>query len=251
MSRPITLDRLSETEYVELADPAYTRQTPFGTFYHHPEFPTRHDANQLMRTVLPAGVEPVVLLDHLEELYSTTSITYHKMSGHDPTTFERLKPLFPEDRRQICWTLVLEREPERHANPDIIVEPVTSKNEADLDDLHRNAEGRISDGHRFARAQEARIGGEWVIGYVDRRPASSSGWFIVDGIARFRGVNTKEWAQNQGAATTMIHYVQNHPVVQAQDALTIFCTDEGPLRVYEELGFVKRGWMWELSYDRT
>ena len=54
-----------------------------------------------------------------------------------------------------------------------------------------------------------------------------------------------------GAATTMIHYVQNHPVVRAQDALTIFCNDDGPLRVYEELGFVKRGWMWEFSYDRT
>ena len=49
----------------------------------------------------------------------------------------------------------------------------------------------------------------------------------------------------------MIHYVQNHPVVRAQDALTIFCNDDGPLRVYEELGFVKRGRMWEYSYDRT
>ncbi len=49
----------------------------------------------------------------------------------------------------------------------------------------------------------------------------------------------------------MIHYVQNHPVVRAQDALTIFCNDDGPLRVYEELGFVKRGWMREFSYDRT
>ena len=193
MPRPVTLDRLVETEYVELADPAYTRQTPFGTFYHHPDFPDRHDANQLMRAVLPATAKPEALLDHLEELYSGTSITYHKMSGHDSTTFERLKPLFPEERRQVTWTMVFEKDPQRHPNPDIIVEPVTSRNDADLDDLHRNAAGNISNGHRFARAQEARIGGEWVIGYVDGRPASSSGWYVVDGIARFRGVNTKEW----------------------------------------------------------
>ena len=85
MSRPITLDRLAETEYVELADPNYTTLTPFGTFYHHPEFPKRQDANQLMRTVLPADAEPESLLEHLEALYSGTTITHHKMSGHDPS----------------------------------------------------------------------------------------------------------------------------------------------------------------------
>ena len=65
----------------------------------------------------------------------------------------------------------------------------------------------------------------------------------MDRIARFRDVNTQTWAHNWGAATMMAHYVQNNPTIRAQDALAIFCANEGPLRIYEELGFVKRGWM--------
>ena len=197
MSRPITLDRLAETEYVELADPNYTTLTPFGTFYHHPEFPKRHDANQLMRTVLPADAEPESLLEHLEALYSGTTITHHKMSGHDPSTFERLRTHFPEDQGHTTWMMVFERTPKRPPNPGIEVKAVTAELETDLDDLHRNENGKITDGHRFARSQGPRVGGEWVIGYVGGRPASSSEWFVVDRIARFRGINTREWARNR------------------------------------------------------
>jgi hypothetical protein len=42
----------------------------------------------------------------------------------------------------------------------------------------------------------------------------------------------------------MIRYVQEHPVVRIQDALTIHCVDDGPVSLYESLGFRKRGSMW-------
>ena len=40
-------------------------------------------------------------------------------------------------------------------------------------------------------------------------------------------------------------------VALGPDLPGFFCNDDGPLRVYEEFGFVKRGWMGEFSYDRT
>ena len=74
---------------------------------------------------------------------------------------------------------------------------------------------------------------------------TTTGWFVVDRIARYRHVTTAPQARGQGAATTIIRHVQDHPTVRAQDALTIFCGEDGPLRLYQELGFTVRGFMWE------
>jgi len=68
---------------------------------------------------------------------------------------------------------------------------------------------------------------------------------VVQGVARYRHMTTQEWARNQGAATTMLHYIQQLSVVQEQAALTIFCNEGGPISLYEQMGFVKQGFMWE------
>jgi len=143
---------------------------------------------------------------------------------------------------------------ERGPNPAIEVQPidvctVDTSDLADIDSLHREEDGQLQASYLFHRSQDARVGGERIVAYIDGRPAASTGWHVMDGIVRYRHVDTQEWARNQGAATTMLHYVQQHPVVQAQGAarraLTIFCGEDGPLPLYEQMGFVKQGFMWE------
>ena len=46
-------DRVGETEYAEL-DPQYVATSRFGSFYSHPGFPDRYDANQLCRVTVLA-----------------------------------------------------------------------------------------------------------------------------------------------------------------------------------------------------
>ena len=246
----ITRDRLAETEYVSLADPSYVTETKFGHFYHHPEYPTRHDANQLMRCVCPAGSFDA-LLGELARLYEPTDVNYRKVSGHDPQTFEiaseGFAPLGVEG--MTTWMMVHERASKRPTNPEIVVRVLTPERLHDLESLHKNQNGEPTAAFRFYRAQDARIGGEVLLAYLDDRPIASSGFFIVDGIARFRGVGTVKWARGRGAASAIIHYVQNHPDVRAADALTIFCDDEGPIPLYERLGFVKRHLFWAFGYE--
>ncbi len=244
----VTAERLAYTEYTYLVDPAYVRQTAFGPFYHHPDFPTRHDANQLFKC--RCGKDDADdLLEHLEELYAPTGLPFRKISGHDRTTFETLRgPLTQRGwKLSVTWMMVFDRSPERPINPDIEIRAfdATQPSLPDIDRLRTLEDGSVTSGHRFHRSQDARVGGEWLVGYLDGEPVSSTGWYVVGGVARFRRVMTMPEVQGQDAATTLIRYVQEHPIVREQDALTIHCGEDGPVRLYEQLGFTKRAKMFE------
>ncbi len=266
----ITADRLAETEYTYLADPRYVTETEFGCFYNHPHFRTRTDAHQLMRTRCAEGDVPQ-LLAHLDELYADTGLEYQKITGHDPDTLAAIDGPLQEagwSKAEPCWMLPFQKSPQRAINADIELRAfdpraVDPNLEADLDSLFMDAgevragesgagnsgvgdaEPELRPGYRFHRAQDSRVGGECVLAYLAAQPIASTGWFVVDGIVRFRRVETIRSAWGQGAATAMLAYVQNHPVVQQQDALVIFCNESGPLRLYEEMGFVKHSTTWE------
>jgi GNAT superfamily N-acetyltransferase len=115
-------------------------------------------------------------------------------------------------------------------------------------DDHRAAIAKANHGHLralgYRQAQDPRLGGEALIGYVDDRPVGTTGWFIVDGVARFRPVSTIASYRRRGVATTLIRYVQDHPAVAAADGLVIYCSDDGPVPLYEQLGFVRYYEQW-------
>lgn len=247
----ITAARLAATEYTYLADPRHLIQTEFGWFYNHPQFRSRTDAHQLMR-VHCADDQVDLLLEHVDELYAGTGLDYQKVSGYDLATLAAIKaPLKAAGWRlaEHCWMLPFQGPSQRTVNPDIEIRTsdvldIDPALEADLDSLFLD-EGEMRPGYLFHRAQDPRVGGEYVMAYLDDRPIASTGWFVVDGIARFRRVETIQSAWGRGAATAMLTYVQNHPVVQSQDALVIFCNESGPMRLYEEMGFEKHSFYWE------
>ena len=85
----------------------------------------------------------------------------------------------------------------------------------------------------------------FLVGWLEGEPVSTTGWFVVDGVARYRGDYTRESARGQGVASTLIQYVQSHPSVQAQDGLVMHCGEGGPVPLYEQLGFRTRGLYYE------
>ena len=76
---------LAETEYLGFVDPQFTHDSEFGTFYSHPDFPDRHNANQLCRTRCSAADVPRLLgaLDGLRETHGVETRIQHELSESD------------------------------------------------------------------------------------------------------------------------------------------------------------------------
>lgn len=168
------------------------------------------------------------------------------MSGTDPETWEHLAGAL----RELGWSagptfMMVHREPSARArNPELTVRAVGPES-ADLELLYTQ-DGVVDRGFLFARSAFPRTGGEYLVGYArGRPPACCSGWFAAGGVARFRHVLTAPWARNRGYAGTLIQYVQSHPQVRRRDALAIFTTPDGPVKLYEALGFRTAGLLWE------
>lgn len=242
---------IAETEYAYLIDPSYATTTQFGIFYHHPDHPTRHDANQLAKCRDVDQCSDAFFAE-LDRLYTPLKLDFKKISGYDRDTLDALRPELLASGWSIkqTETMVFTNAPQRSPNPLLDIRTITPNTIDDLESIYQ-IDGQVGPGFRFHRSQDERIGGEYVVAYLNGVPISSTGWYVVNRIARFRRIRTVDWAQGIGAATTLIRHIQAHPIVRQQQALVIFCDANGPLRLYEELGFVPCGSMWECLLDHA
>ncbi|MFN2115698.1 MAG: GNAT family N-acetyltransferase [Anaerolineae bacterium] len=227
------------------AAPGTTTDTRFGRFVHDSRFPTRHDAHQLLDARCTPDEVPT-LLGVLDELYEGAGCAFQKMTLHDASTAQHLIPQLV-GRGWSCRRenlMPLRHAPVRFRSEEVDVRVVPY----DDPEAHRARVALANHGHlralRYRQAQDQRIGGEVLIGYLGGEPAGTTGWFVVDGVARFRPVSTIERFRLRGVATTLILHVQDHPAVRAADALVIFCGDDGPIRLYEQLGFEREHAQW-------
>ena len=235
-------ERLAATEYAAVADPNLTTKTRFGYFTHDPRFLKRHDPNQLF-DVRCKPEQLGDLLTSVEALYAPTRLNFRKLSGYYSTEIlPKLESLSWSVQR--TWMLTHTRPPIRSINPNVTVRPVNPHASTDLDVISHHPDTN-SDNEAFRRAQETRLGGEVIVGYLNGEPVGKTGWFVVNGVVRFRGVFTVPEARNKGVASAMIHYVQTHPNVLEQATLCIHVGEDGPLKLYESLGFIKQAQMWE------
>jgi GNAT superfamily N-acetyltransferase len=237
-------ERLTETEYHALLDPRFARLTRFGTFYSHPEFPDRYDANQLCRVRCARGQVD----DMLQELYALClahRIGTPKVSSGSPDALAELGPELVARGWQmwVAALMLLSETPQRCGNSDLDVRSVPPTS-PDLVTLY-TSEGRLDGGFRLARSQFTRIGGEYLVGYVGETPVCCTGWFSVSGLIRFRHVFTAPHARGRGYATRLIRHVQEHPTVRSSEGLVIMVKDSGPRRLYEELGFREAATFWD------
>jgi GNAT superfamily N-acetyltransferase len=241
------LASLAETEYASFDDGIHAQQTPFGTFVTHPDYPDRYDCNQLLRCQVEENCINEMLQD-LERLYVPAGVAFRKVVGHDPVTNEVLTrelPRFGWKCRPCLMMAWTGNQPV--PTPEIGVKSVDPYGE-DLKAV-LGGDGERDRGFEYHRSQWKRLGGEWLVGYLDGKPAGCTGWYEVGGVVRHRWVGTMEWARRQGVATALLQHIQGLPVVKEAKALTIFVDEEieNAKRLYEKLGFQAVGSMWQWS----
>lgn len=165
--------RLGETEYATF-DPRYTEPGRYGSYYFHPDFPDRYDANQLFRVdCRPSEVAP--MMEDLRIRSRDRGLDFRKVSGYDPDVWRHLGPALA-DAGWSLWrsaVMVLSEEPTRKVNPDVVIRRVEPTS-PDLEGLYR-ADGTLDRGFELARAQYGRLGGAYLVGQLDGRPACCTG----------------------------------------------------------------------------
>jgi hypothetical protein len=241
----ISPDRLAATEYAVFHDPERTTRTPFGWFTHNPDFPFRHDANQLFDVrCRPEDVD--ALLAELDRCYAGTGRPFRKLCFHDPETARHLVPTLERRGWSVrrTWMMVHRHPPRRAPNPAVEVRVVPFHDPDGPRAAVALADGGTAEAMRYRQHSDPRLGGELLVGFLDGQPAGRTGWFVVGGIARHRPVRTRALYRNRGVATTLLLHIQRHPAVRAADALTIFVNEDGPIPLYEQLGFVKSAPIW-------
>lgn len=232
------LNRIAHTEYALYTDPAHTVAHRFGNWVRWPEFAWRHELNALHDVQCPAG-EADALLQDIDQLYQGTGLPYRRMSYHRTSTLHELD----DHLRHNGWavskplTMVHRQPPKRALRSDLVFRSVP---------LHERLGDRAAvvrgdkwmvNGYFFRQAQDVRLGGEAIVAYLNGKPVGSTGYYIVNGVARFRAIVSHREHPRQGIATAMMYHVLSRPAVRAADAVVLFVGRNGPIHLYETMGF--------------
>lgn len=271
-SAAVSVADLIATEYAlvsvlaELADPGgEVADTPFGRVIRTPAFADRYDANQMLDVRFPAPIVPntadpgtaeavEALLGRMDVAFG--ELPYRKLCGHDAKTWTHLAPALAAHGFAISPVHIMRWQdaPTRPINSAVQIEaiptaalmPDESAAATACLQVMGEAVGRSPGGQAFVVAASRHVVGEHLVGYLDGRPAGVTGWFCVDGVARFFPVETAEWARGRGVASTLIQRVQSTPAVRQARALALLCAaDGGPVTLYQALGFVPVAPFWE------
>lgn len=231
--------RLANTEYAIYRSPEETRRTPFGSFVQISDFPTRWDANQMF-DVRCKEEQSRTFLTFLDSLYETSGIRFRKLALHHPATAAHLIPTLREAgwdcRRHLMMTLGDFHD--SPPDPRFTIRRVDSHS-AELNQIYEDNEEL-----RYRRSQDARLGGEILIAEASGVPVGATGWFVVNGIARFRLIETVLQYRRCGVATALVRYVAQRTRSEGIRTLCLHCPEMGPQSLYASLDFKARADLW-------
>lgn len=247
--KKLAFERLIATQ-IASPNPEHCRRTRFGTAILDPLCPP--DRNDLMGCHCHScDIEE--MLAEVGALYAGAGMSFDNISGHDKATYAALKPqLESRGWRDVSHVvMVWETPPERAADSAVEIETI------EADELSASAsylsffDKKSIPIWRYLCANAPRLGGEQLVGWLDGEPAGIAGWYVVDGVVRFRAIVTVDKFRNRGVATALIRHVQGHSVVRAQEALVImtYADRDFPRIFYERMGFRVRGSYWKFKRD--
>jgi GNAT superfamily N-acetyltransferase len=235
----LLVDKLAATEYAVYSSPGHMLRTRFGIFVSMADFPTRWDANQMFQVHCEKN-QTGALLSDLETLYKGTDAGFRKLAFHEATTAKHL----PDALLSLGWDcqrhlmMTLGASPEAAPDPNVSIRSVAF-DAVELARIYDDLEEL-----RYRQAQDIRLGGEALIAEMDGEPVGATGWFLVDGIARFRLLHTIPSCRRRGVATALIREVVRRTRSQGIYPLCIHCPEKGPAGLYRTLGFQTQGLLW-------
>lgn len=244
ITRPF-VDRLADAEWAFVAEPAYITRTRFGEFVNHPLFRMLREVHQLFDCRCSPGNVKALLSD-VEALYADTQLPYRAIATSDATTAAALGKALPWHgwvEQPAIHVMVHADISRRETNSALRILELSNDTKRDWENLiaceHRPhpSPGFYEQYAAFASTQDVRFSTRIYLGFLDGVLAGTTGYHLVNGIARCRSVITRASCRGRGVASTLIHHVQSQPEVRAADALTIAVGHSGPRSLYEALGF--------------
>ncbi|MEZ4607888.1 MAG: GNAT family N-acetyltransferase [Deinococcales bacterium] len=186
----------------------------------------------------------------LEACYQPLNYNYRRLSVHEPLTAELLIPVLKTQGWECnkIFMMLHTAKAMRPINPDVRIESIDFAKQT-LEDPGDFRKVYADDDFEFYRLYDLhvdkRLGGKRIFAYLDDVPVGMTGFFVKDGIARYRGVYVHPKHRQLHIASTMIQYIQEALEVKAQEALTIHVGEDGPVKLYEALGFSHHSVAWD------
>ncbi|NJO02475.1 MAG: GNAT family N-acetyltransferase [Bacteroidia bacterium] len=219
----------------------------FGTFIMNHSPVSRSHSFQLSRTQCSRN-QVASLLKYVDRKYDQLNLAHRWISGYDIESFANLMPALVQEGYdyQVYWALRKMGPFEKFINPDVEVRQYMPGTKLQAKHLFLR-EGDDPDSLAYVQMMLKRLGGRELIAYMGRTAVGTMGWYVYQGVARFTFILTHPNYRGLGIATTMIDFALQQEALQQADAIIICANENGPIPLYEQMGFVRNNLMWIFS----
>lgn len=239
--------RIAAAEYALDIAQAGVANSQFGQFVHNPGVQRVHASGHFFTNCYPAAAAD--FFTYLEAQYDTLGIASRWVCGYDLETF---LALLPEAMRkgyqyQAYWALRKARESAVSGNPALRVTASPPGQNKSVYTIRREG-GEEGESINYYRGKLVAVGGLEVVAYLNDDPVATTDFYIYDGIAHCSQIVIRSNYRRLGIDASLLQILLRQPPVQSSECTLICSPENGPIALYERLGFVRNNFMWNLSY---
>lgn len=243
----IAPQRIAAAEYAWDGFDADRFESPYGSFIHNRVRDDRRHATGLQFARCLEDQLPDFLAV-LEANYKRYGFTHRWITGFDVRSLAHLSSgLLPLGYElEVCWALVKTNPSTRGVNDALEVRFSAPFEQDGFAGVHLEDdpdEGGVS----YMREMLRQLGGREIVVYEDDQPVSAGGYYVHDGITRFSKLVTRASARGRGAASALIQRTLEQPDVASSDAVVLCAREDGPMKLYESLGFTRNHFFFNFS----
>lgn len=240
--------RIAQAEYALDIAQAGVANSHFGQFVHNPGAGRVHASGHFFTTVSVDEAED--FFSYLEAHYNQLGIASRWVCGYDLDTFLALLPgaMNKGYQYQAYWALRKSRASAVNLNLAVRVTasaPGQNKSAYTI----RRENGEEGERINYYRSKLAALGGVEVVAYLNDEPVATTNFYLYNGVARCSRIVTRSNYRRLGIDGSLLQLLLKQPLVQQSECIMITCREDGPMALYERLGFVRNNFMWHLSYS--
>jgi GNAT superfamily N-acetyltransferase len=238
--------RIAAAEYAWDGFTAERLESPYGVFVHNLVLDNRVHATGLQFARCLDAQLPEFLAN-LEANYKRHPYTHRWITGFDPRSLAYLSSgLLPLGfTSEVYWALVKSLPSSREINDALTVRVAAPFQDEGFATVQ--LEDTDAEGVAYQRTMLHKLEGREVVVYDGETPIASGGYYVFEGITRFSRIVTRAEHRGRGAATALIETVCQQPEVASSDAIVLCVGENGPLKLYESLGFTRNNFFFNFS----
>jgi predicted GNAT family N-acyltransferase len=239
--------RIAAAEYAWDGFTAERFESPYGMFVHNTVRDDRAHATGLQFARCLEDQLPDFLAA-LEANYKRFGFTHRWITGFDVRSIAHLSSgLLPLGYdMEVYWALVRTNPSTKGVNETLEVRFSAPFQQDAFATVHLEDdpdEGGVS----YMREMLRQLGGQEIVVYENDTPVAAGGYYVFGGITRFSRLYTRIEARGRGAASTLVQRTLERPDVASSDAAVLCVSENGPLKLYESLGFTRNNFFFNFS----